>query len=281
AMIIFSRVARKERPPTQVSETMEPEKILVEKGFENNRPVELVEEESYIDPYETSLAPSEDEEINSEYTIEIESVEPIIIEEPKIEEEHDLHIEETVKREPVEPMIIEETEPPVKVFFEDQPASLLEQDLSQEEETVDFEPIESIMIEQPLETEVPPVVEERLNDIPDLEEPEIEQIYELELPPLEPYDSEPEKIESEIEPEKLEETYMEPLIDDDEEPEKDIEEPIRPIRLRKPVIDESDPALKIDLGVETCPHCGSKVPDTIYCILCGKSLDPNSVPEQE
>ena len=61
-----------------------------------------------------------------------------------------------------------------------------------------------------------------------------------------------EKIESEIEPEKLEETYMEPLIVDDEEPEKDIEEPIRPIRLRKPVIDESDPstAKRQEIGVE-------------------------------
>ena len=43
---------------------------------------------------------------------------------------------------------------------------------------------------------------------------------------------------------------------------------------RKPIIDESDPDLNMDMGVKSCPHCGSEVPDTIYCINCGKSLDP-------
>ena len=53
-------------------------------------------------------------------------------------------------------------------------------------------------------------------------------------------------------------------------------------RIRKPIIDESDPEINMSLGVEKCPHCGSKVPNTIYCINCGKALDPeNTIMNEE
>ena len=77
--------------------------------------------------------------------------------------------------------------------------------------------------------------------------------------------------ESDIQKKKAE-AYPETISEVIEKETEDYETPPS-IRVRRPVIDESDPDLKIDLGVETCPHCGSRVPNTIYCIYCGKSLE--------
>ncbi len=35
---------------------------------------------------------------------------------------------------------------------------------------------------------------------------------------------------------------------------------------------QESPEVVIDLGVTQCPHCGSSVPRTMFCINCGKEL---------
>lgn len=153
-----------------------------------------------------------------------------------------------------------EEEKPEKVYiekgFEKQEEPEEEQKVEVTSTYIDPEPVEE---EDPIEEEKPPQQEE--------EETEIDDIPEIELPPLEPDD--PETIPEEIEPEPEPEPEAEPVV-------PVVEGNTKSRRLRKPVIDESDPDLKVDLGVETCPNCGAKVPDTIYCILCGKPLDPEN-----
>jgi hypothetical protein len=112
--------------------------------------------------------------------------------------------------------------------------------------------------------------------------------------------------EPELEAPETEVEFSEPEV---ELPEPDIEEPVpeidegkpevyepeavlpEPILLEKPQAEESavdeitfedtyrepdyfkDEDVSPVQGVTTCPHCGEKVPATLYCINCGKSLN--------
>ena len=203
--------------------------------------------------------------------------------------------DESIEITPVEPIIMEAeyNEPDYDKINGDVPEEpeQLEEEIPESEYTEPLyelpdasEPDESVVI-TPNQTFYDPVPEEtvekpEIEDSPTLEEettepvePQIEEIPEIELPSLEP--DEPAAIPEEIEPDIVEESPPEPVI----EP-KPVKSRGRG-RIRKPVIDESDPDLKIDLGTNTCPHCGSKVPDTIYCIYCGKALNPNNVVEEK
>ncbi len=282
AVMVGSRVPKKQ-PEKHVEE--KPEKIFVEKGFENNakeKPAYLTEEEEYI---ATFIDPKEPEPEESTIILEPEpSIEP---EEPpeetmvETEPEPESTPEESVEITPIEPIIVETTEEP-----EAQPAIITTEPIIIEPTETEYmaptlegspsipELEEDNVVITPNETFYDPTPEETpqpIGEPPELEE-EIEDIPEIELSPLEEESTEPAP--DEIEPDIEEPPEPEPIIQ-----EKPIRASMR--RIRKPVIDESDPDLKIDLGVETCPHCGSKVPDTIYCIYCGKPLDPANTPGLE
>ncbi|MBN2336249.1 hypothetical protein JXL21_11870, partial [Candidatus Bathyarchaeota archaeon] len=100
-------------------------------------------------------------------------------------------------------------------------------------------------------------------------------------PEVEPMMSEPEAPEQEPDtqysepeltlPEKP--VYPEPVVND--EPltdEASLEPPSLGPRLRKPAYLDDEDVNPIQ-GVTVCPHCKEKVPATIYCINCGKSLE--------
>jgi len=283
--------SRAKKPLKKVEEEPKPEKILVEKGFENNIHDEPVEPEPEPEPdYSDYMEPEtpeyeeppieettepEPEPDYSEYmapeyeeTIELEPIqeEPEPIPEEPIFEEPEPLPDETVEITPIEPIIIEftpETE---------QPDIYGSPSLEEPDDDVIITPNQTFydpVIEEPSVEPEPEVIEE---ETPETTEPELPDIPEIELPAIEkePQEQVPEEIEpdTEEEPEEL-------II-----PEETLVAQPRN-RIRKPIRDESDPEINMDLGVETCPHCGSKVPNTIYCINCGKALDPNYIPEPE
>ena len=289
AVMVGSRVKR----PPKIVEEEEPksEKILVERGFENHKQEEPTEPEPEPEPDYSAYMPSEPPEYE-EPPIE-EPIEPEPDYSEYIEPEHEEPpIEETVELEPTQ----EEPKPiPDEPVFEEPPP----------DESVEITPIEPIFMEtdyQP-ESEQPdiygsPSIDEPNDDViitpnqtfydPIIEEPSVEPEPIEEPPetsepePLDVTEIEPPVIETEPHIQALEET--EPDTEEEPEeltpPEETLETRSR-TRIRKPIIDESDPEINVDLGVETCPHCGSKVPNTIYCINCGKALDPNNIPEPE
>ncbi len=297
-VMIVMAVMMGSRPRKSVKKVVEeepkPEKILVEKGFERTikeEPIEPEEEYDYTPVYiEKPATPVMDEppteEIEEEPTPEPEPIieepepvlvkpEPVIIEpipdESFIEPEPD----ETVEITPVEPMIFDT----IEIEEKTKPDIMGSPSISEPDEEVAITPNQTFydpIIIEPVETRAPTLEESPSLD--EEEEPiepehEIEDIPEIELPPLEP--EEPEAVPEEIEPEVEEEPEPEPVVPVMREKLKSTR------RVRKPIIDESDPDLKIDLGVEKCPHCGSKVPATIYCINCGKPLDPERAEQQE
>ena len=249
-----------EEPAPVISE---PEPIIVE-----NEPVEEEPEQVIEDVYEGKLdeysAPETEPVIDED--VEITPVEPIILETEYKEPEYG-RINGNVPDEPEE----EESEPEYV-----EPVLYEAPDVTEPDESVVITPNQTFYDPVPEEetkeapvTEEPPKLEE---ESPDFDEAPIEDIPEIELPPLEP--DEPTPVPEEIEPDVEEEPAPEPVI---------APQPTRKprSRIRKPVIDESDPNLRVDLGVNTCPHCGSKVPDTLYCIYCGKPLNSNNVIEEK
>lgn len=273
--------SRAKKPTKIVEEEPKSEKILVEKGFEHKNREESVEPEPEPEPdYSDYMKPEtpEIEEPPIEETVEIEPVtvieeEPIpeepepIPEEPVFKEPEPLP-DESVEITPIEPIIIEteyEPEPEHPDIYGSPSLEEPDDDVIITPNQTFYDPVNE---EPSVEPEPEPIEEET----PETVEPEIQDIQEIELPEIETesQDQVPEEIEpdTEEEPEEL-------LL-----PEETLETRSR-TRIRKPIIDESDPEINMDLGVETCPHCGSKVPNTIYCINCGKALDPNNLPEPE
>ncbi len=249
-----SRLSKEE--PQEVEEPVE-DKIYVELGFEPEEEPETVSPEPVDDSMEFNLEPTEPayepmEELPSLehedvfYDSSFEASEPVIIEAPKmaIEEPEPVRVEEPVKPmfeagyEPSEPVVIEA---PEMVVIE-------------EPETIEFETEKSPMFEIPYQESESVVIEtERMI-----------------LEPEETTESMPEEV---VEPAPVEETEPEEEQVVEEAPLPEVEA-IEAPKMRKPIIDESDPSINLDIGVKSCPHCGSEVPDTIYCINCGKSLDP-------
>jgi hypothetical protein len=111
----------------------------------------------------------------------------------------------------------------------------------------------------------------------------------VEIPGLELEVPEPETEFSEPEVELPEPEIEESVPEiDEEEPEVVLPEPvlIETPQAEEPAVDEitfedtyrepdyfRDEDVSPVQGVTTCPHCGEKVPATIYCINCGKSLN--------
>jgi hypothetical protein len=255
-----------------------PEKMIVERGFEEEK-VEpeflseqiALQDENVISDLETlESSYPEDEEILLDNIVQTESIKQegilkiskpqMIKSEPKIDFESKNEREETIGIETIEPIIIEESslDTKVDVSIEDQPDSLLEK------ETVEIEPRDPIIFYEE-EVEQSKIIQFEPNERQEHKEAPIEQLDGNARAEAKSTSVGIERARAEIYSEPISEVF---------ENEVEIEDPIPPaIQVRKPVIDESDPDLKIDLGVETCPHCGSKVPNTIYCIYCGKSLE--------
>jgi hypothetical protein len=273
-------------------EAEEPESVYIEE------PEPVLEQEPVLEEPTVEAEPVHDE------GVEITPVEPIILESEYVEPVYDkfesvlvesepvvdeLEYEKIVESAPVElepepeyvepvyekivesaPMELEpEAEPeyydPVSYFIPD--ATEIDEDVVITPNQTFYDPVpeEAVVKVKPV-IEKSPALEEAVEPV----ERRIDDIPEVELSPQEPDVATP--IPEEIEPDVEEEPVPEPVVKPRARSRS---------RTRKPVIDESDPELKIDLGVETCPHCGSKVPNTIYCIYCGKSLDPTRVVEQE
>jgi len=284
-MIVQSRLSKGR--PAEAEEPVD-DKIYVELGFEPEEEPEEVPPEPVDDLVEFDLAPIEPayEAVDDPPTIEPEEVffgesfeasEPVVIETPMIIMEEPEPVEEPGKPlieasyEPAEPVVIEAPEmvvieEPKTVEFETEEGPMFEISY-QESEPVVIE-TERMILEPEEDVEPTPVEEpEVLDEAPEPEEEsvveEIEVIEEEPLPEIEPVELEPIVVET---PETAEEPEAIEVV---ESPE-----PRKRRRLRKPIIDESDPDINLDMGIKSCPHCSSEVPDTIYCINCGKSLDP-------
>ena len=276
AVMVESRV---KKPTKIVEEEPKPEKILVEKGFEHKNREESVESEPEPEQdYSDYMKPEtpEYEEPPIEETVEIEPV--TVIEDEPIQEEPEPIPEEPIFEEPV----FEEPEPLPEESVEITPIEpiIIETEYEPEPEPPDIygspsleEPDDDVII-TPNQTFYDPVIEEPSiepelieEETPETVEPETQDIQEIELPTIETESQ--DQVLEEIEPDTEEEP--EDLI----LPEETLETRSRN-RIRKPIIDESDPEINMSLGVEKCPHCGSKVPNTIYCINCGKALDPEN-----
>jgi len=270
-MIVQSRLSKGR---SAEAEELVEDKVYIELGFEPEEEPKEVTPEPVDDSVEFDLAPIESayEAVEDLPQLEPEEVffgesfeasEPVVIETPMIFMEESEPGEEPRKPlfeasyDPEEPVVIETPEmvvieEPKTVEFETEEGPMFEISY-QESEQVVIE-TERMILEPEEDVEPTPVEEpEVLDEVP---EPEEEQIVEetkvIEEPPI-----------PEVEP-------AEP-----ETPEViEASKPRKRRRLRKPIIDESDPDINLDMGIKSCPHCGSEVPDTIYCINCGKSLDP-------
>lgn len=284
-MIVQSRLSN--GTPGEVEEPVD-DKIYVELGFEPEEESETVSPEPVNDSVEFNLDSIEPahEPVEEQTSLEHEEVfydssfeasEPVIIETPNIiiEEPEQVQVEE-----PIKPMFEASYEPSEPVVIEAPEMVVIE-----EPETVEVSAEEGPMFEISYEESMPVVIETESMILEPEETPEStpEEVVDHELvEELEPETSdEPPELEEEqvVEEAPLpEEEPSEPeqLIEETPEVVEAIEapKPKKRRKMRKPIIDESDPDINLDMGVKSCPHCGSEVPDTIYCINCGKSLDP-------
>lgn len=165
-------------------------------------------------------------------------------------------------------------------------------------ETVEEQPKEPPKKQEPLAEERPPVEVGHVpvsTDVFEGEEPHLytpepeffmpEQSVEIPEPELEAPETEVEFSEPEIEESVPEIDEGEPEV---YEPEVVLPEPIllETPQAEEPAVDEitfedtyrepdyfKDEDVSPVQGVTTCPHCGEKVPATLYCINCGKSLN--------
>ena len=269
------------------------DKVYVEMGFEPEEETETLPPEPVDDSVEFNLEPEYDseEELPSLehdevfYDTSFDSSEPVVIETPQVV----IQGPEPVKEEePVKPMFEVSYEPSEPVVIEAPEMIVID-----ETETGEFKVEKDPMFEVPYQGSEPVVIEtERLI----LESEEISESIPEETVELQPDEvsepetqielSEPEEelvVELEVEEVGASEPKLrvEETSEVAEEPEEveTVEAPIPRQRrkMRKPIIDESDPSINLDMGVKKCPHCDSEVPDTIYCISCGKSLNPESV----
>ncbi len=258
-VIVQSRLSKEE--PQEVEEPVD-DKIYVELGFEPEEETETVSPElddsvefnlEPIEPaYESveELPQLEPEEVLFEESLEASK--SVIIEAPKmaIEEPEPVRVEE-----PVKPMFEASYEPSEPVVIEAPEMVVIE-----EPETVEFETEKGPMFEIPYQESEPVVIEtERMI-----------------LEPEETTESRPEEV---VEPAPVEEPEPEEEHVVEEAPLPEVEaieapKPRKNRKKRKPIIDESDPSINLDIGVKSCPNWGSEVPDTTYCINCGKTLDP-------
>ena len=284
----------------------EEEKIYVELGFEPEDELETdIPEPAMESTVEFDLEPIEPAiELEEDLTplepeeVFIEASEPVIIETPMmIVEEPEPEPEPEPEMEPMKPLFEASYEPSEPVVIESPEMVVVE-----EPETVEFDTDrEGPLFDVSYEESKPVVIETDSMILEPEEMVESEPEIDMELAPVEDPEPEPEVVEEIPEPEEeqvleaveepevVEEIPEPEIVEEPLEPEPIIDEPTEVAdepemveapeqrqlrRERRPIIDESDPDINMDMGVKSCPHCGSEVPDTIYCINCGKSLDP-------
>jgi len=154
------------------------------------------------------------------------------------------------KQEPVPESLPTEVEQPPESLgiFEEEPRLYMpEPEFFAREQTVEIpEPEE---VEETVEFYEPAVelLEPEAEYVPITEEPEREASMPEVVSP-EPVLFEEPRAEEPVDAEPFEDTYREPAYFRDDD--------VIPVQ-----------------GVTTCPHCGEKVPATLYCINCGKSLN--------
>jgi len=165
---------------------------------------------------------------------------------------------ETEEEPPKETIVEQEPQP------EESPLTEVEQYsdyMGVEEPSLDMPEPDFFAPEQPIEMPEPEAAEETVElyePVVELPEPEMESAPEIDE--VEQEASMPEAVEPEpvlLETQRAEEpVFAEPFEDTYREPDYFRDEDVSPVQ-----------------GVTTCPHCGEKVPATLYCINCGKSLN--------
>lgn len=241
------------RKKDMVIEEPEEEKVFVELGFESEDEQDVAPEEPVQDTVDLDVEPTYDSWVEEKpmETGEVffEASEPVTIEaQEAVRDEPQMRPMFEASYESSGPVVIET---PDLIIIDDyeivsEPEENLVNDQAQETELTVVETEELVMepeevVETVAETVVEPLVE--------IEEPVPDDMLELEAPPV----NEPQEVSSET----IDATPMPRQLRNE----------------RKPIIDESDPDLNMDMGVKTCSHCDSEVPNTIYCINCGKSLE--------
>jgi hypothetical protein len=267
ATVVQARLSRsripKEKPP-------EVEKVFVELGFEgeNDKP-EVSQPEKTEDEVPNDEFDSE-ESIETFYDIEYEPNESS----PNARA-HDQK-PDSVER-------VNETQPPplFEVSYEatkqegfDSPLIVIENEDETDHSLPETDPMFTVHYEEsdPVVIETDSIILETEEDADNLS-----QIPKKERDPLSIYNEvsnpilEVESDESEYEHENREETLAEDATHGVVEVDLLIDESEK--NLRKPFRNESDPDVNTSMGVKTCINCGSEVPDTTYCIYCGKSIE--------
>jgi hypothetical protein len=149
-----------------------------------------------------------------------------------------------------------------------------------EEPSLDMPEPDFFAPEQPIEMPEPEEVEETVEfhepvvEIPELEEVEetvefFEPVVELPEPETE---SAPKMEEVEEEASLPEVVAPEPVLLEARRAEEPVVAEPYEDTYREPAYFRDDDVIPVQ-GVTTCPHCGEKVPATLYCINCGKSLN--------
>ena len=170
---------------------------------------------------------------------------------PEKEEEPPKEPPKTQEFLPEESPRMEEGQPPssVDVYEEEQRLYMPEPEF--------FEPEQTVEITEPW-LEAPETEAELSEPTVEFTEPEIEPVpetYKIEAEASVPEAISPEPLYLET-PRAEEPVVAEPREDTYREPDYFRDEDVIPVQ-----------------GVTTCPHCGEKVPSTLYCINCGKSLN--------
>ena len=193
---------------------------------------------------------------------------------------------ETMEEPPKEPPKTREPLAEERPSAEVEPASA-SMDVFEDEEQYTQAPEQELLmpelsVEIPgLELEAPEqefLTPEQSVEIPGLglEAPEMEVEFsepEVELPEPEIEESVPEIDEEETEALEPEVVLPEPvLLDTPKTEEPAVDELTFEDTYRETDYFKDEDVIPIQ-GVTTCPHCGEKVPATIYCINCGKSLN--------
>jgi len=129
-----------------------------------------------------------------------------------------------------------------------------------------FMPEQSVKIPEP-ELEIPETVVEFSEPEIDLPEPEVKYLE----PEID--ESVPEVDDGKPMVQELEVVLPEPVfVETPQAEEPAVDEITFEDTYREPDYFRDDDVIPIQ-GVTMCPHCGEKVPATIYCINCGKSLN--------
>ncbi|MCW4049344.1 MAG: hypothetical protein NWE89_06350 [Candidatus Bathyarchaeota archaeon] len=283
AILVGTRTKRTEEPTE--TETEEPKPTI------DPEPVSNEPEKPRNGVYESLYKQVPSEPVSPMEPISIEETSPIQITETT-SETIDTHPEQVSEMEESS----EVDDPPMTVDLETKPVRFIDliTPIEHDPEEVSDEANDysepTLLIDSPKPEELKEAEDEPVHayEPPVVEEPHTEPVQE----PL--YEFEPQ-LQEDTEDEEPQREYDPPMLDETEEiieePKITYEAPpimIEPeVSREAPVVYEYrtvseseteddkplDETVGTNLGVETCPHCNEKVPATLYCISCGKSLE--------